>query len=85
MALRAQGQTDMFRWIVVNATAANQVGDAHSTWADYIDVSLTQLKQMRWRMADGQGRTASLMIHGISFSVVFMAWTTQSSNHNTIH
>ena len=66
------GQGDIIRRVAVTAPFGNLIYDAHSTSADYIDCSLTQLSQMRWRLTDERGRAVSLKNHGISFSICFM-------------
>ena len=65
-------QDDIIRRIAVTSGFGNIIYDAHSTSADYIDCSLTQLSQMRFRLTDEFGRTVSLKGHSISFSVCFM-------------
>ena len=62
-------QDDIIRRIAVTSSFGNLIYDAHSTSADYIDCSLTQLSQMRFRLTDEFGRTVSLKGHGISFSI----------------
>ena len=59
------GQGDIVRRIVVNAVFGHLIHDLHSTAADYVDVSLTQLSQMHWRLTDEKGRVVSLEGHGI--------------------
>ena len=49
------GQGDIIRRVAVTAPFGNLIYDAHSTSADYIDVSLTQISQMRWRLTDEKG------------------------------
>ena len=66
------GQGDIIRRIAVTAPMGNLIYDAHSTSADYIDVSLTQISQMRWRLTDEKGGAVPLKNHGISFSICFM-------------
>lgn len=66
------GQGDIIRRVAVTAPFGNLIYDAHSTSADYIDCSLTQISQMRWRLTDEKGRTVSLKNHGISFSICFI-------------
>ena len=65
-------QDDIIRRIAVTSGFGNVIYDAHSTSADYIDCSLTQLSQMRFRLTDEFGRTVALKGHGISFSICFM-------------
>ena len=65
-------QDDIIRRIAVTSSFGNLIYDAHSTSADYIDCSLTQLSQMRFRLTDEFGRTVSLKGHGISSSICFM-------------
>ena len=65
-------QDDIIRRIVVTSGFGNIIYDAHSTSADYIDCSLTQLSQMRFRLTDEFGRTISLKGHSIYFSVCSM-------------
>ena len=65
-------QDDIIRRIAVTSGFGNIIYDAHSTSADYIDCSLTQLSQMRFRLTDEFGRTISCKGHSISFSVCFM-------------
>ena len=60
-------QDDIIRRIAVTSGFGNIIYDAHSTSADYIDCSLTQLSQMRFRLTDEFGRTISLKGHSISF------------------
>ena len=62
----------MIRRIAVTSSFRNLIYDAHSTSADFIDCSLTQLSQMRFRLTDEFGRTVSVKGHGISFSICFM-------------
>ena len=66
------GQGDIIRRVAVTAPFGNLIYDAHSTSADYIDCSLTQISQMRWRITDERGRAVSLKNHGVSFSICFM-------------
>ena len=66
------GQGDIIRRVAVTAPFGNLIYDAHSTSADYIDVSLTQISQMRWRLTDEKGGAVSLKKHCISFSICFM-------------
>ena len=66
------GQGDIIRRVAVTAPFGNLIYDAHSTSADYIDCSLTQISQMRWRLTDERGRAVSLKNHGIPFSICFM-------------
>ena len=66
------GQGDIICRIAVAASFGNRIYDAHSSSADYIDCSLTQISQMRWRLTDEKGATASLKGHCISFSICFM-------------
>ena len=66
------GQGDIIRRVAVTAPFGNLIYDAHSTSADYIDVSLTQISQMRWRLTDEKGGAVSLKNHGISFSICFL-------------
>ena len=64
-------QDDIIRRIAVTSSFGNISYDAHSTSADYIDCSLTQLSQMRFRLTDEFGRTLSLKGHSIAFSICF--------------
>ena len=66
------GQGDIIRRIAVTAPFGNLIYDAHSTTADYIDCSLTQLSQMQFRLTDESGRPVQLKGHGISFSICFV-------------
>ena len=59
------GQGDIIRRIAVTAPFGNLIYDVHSTAADYIDVSLTQISQMRWRLTDEKGAAVSLKNHCI--------------------
>ena len=65
-------QGDIVRRIVVNAGFGHLIHDLHSTAAGYVDVSLTQLSQMHWRLTDEKGRVVSLEGHGISFHICFL-------------
>ena len=65
-------QDDIIRRIAVTSGFGNIIYDAHNTSADYIDCSLTQLSQMRFRLTDEVGRPISIKGHNISFSVCFM-------------
>ena len=49
-------QDDIIRRIAVTSGFGNIIYDAHSTSADYIDCSLTQLSQMRFRLTDEFGK-----------------------------
>ena len=53
------GQGDIIRRVAVTAPFGNLIYDAHSTSADYIDCSLTQISQMRWRLTYERGRAVS--------------------------
>ena len=66
------GQGDIIRRVAVAVPFGHMIYDAHSTSADYIDCSLTQISQMRWRLTDERGRVVSLKNHGISFSICFV-------------
>ena len=55
-----KGQSDIIRRIVITQGFGNVIFDAHSTHADYVDCSLTQINQMRWRLTDEEGRDISL-------------------------
>ena len=66
------GQGDIIRRIVVNAGFGHLIHGLHSTAADYVDVSLTQLSQMHWRLTDEKGRVVNLKCHGISCSICFV-------------
>ena len=65
-------QGDIIRRVAVTAPFGNLIYDAHSTSADYIDCSQTQISHMRWRLTDEKGRAVSLNNHGISFSICFI-------------
>jgi hypothetical protein len=69
------GQSDIVRRVVISAPFGNAIHDQHSTHADYVNVSLTQISQMRWRLTDERGRAVSLRGHGISFSICFLEKT----------
>ena len=70
--LGAVGQGDIIRRVAVTAPFGNLIHDAHSTPADYIDVSLTQISQMLWPLTDEKGGAVALKNHGISFSICVM-------------
>ena len=66
------GQDTIIRRIPITSGFGNLIYDAHSTAADYIDCSLTQLSEMHVRLTDERGRTLPLQGHGISLSSCFM-------------
>ena len=68
-------QSDIIRRVVISSALGNFVHDVHSTSADYIDVSLTQIAQMRWRLTDEKGRAVDAKGHGISVSICVLEKT----------
>ena len=66
------GQDTIIRRIAISSGFWSLIYDAHSTAADYIDVSQTQISQLHFRLTDERGRTIPMKGHGISFSICFM-------------
>ena len=66
------GQDTIIRRIPISSGFGSLIYDAHSTAADYIDVSQTQISQLHFRLTDERGRTIPMNGHGISFSICFM-------------
>jgi len=62
----------IIRKIVLDAPPGNMVNDFHSLPYDYISVQPSQIRNLKFRMADYRGRTVDILHTGLSFSLLFV-------------
>jgi hypothetical protein len=71
-ALGPDSSSSIVRKIVLETGPGTQVNDFHSLPYDFVSVQPSQIRNLRFRLADYRGRTIDLLHTGLSFSLLFV-------------